>query len=89
EDLRKTQLTNMEKTVRAALRGESGPDDDIAIGELSTAGGRISFLVRDLAQLDDARDRLFSETQGAGPTGQRDWRIEVVDSTRIVMTPTG
>ncbi|MDO9368369.1 MAG: protein translocase subunit SecD [Sphingopyxis sp.] len=87
-DLRKTQLANMEKTVRAAMRGESGPSDDIAIGELSTAGGKISFLIRDQAQLDDARDRLFKETQGAGLTGQRDWRIDVIDTTRIVMTPT-
>jgi preprotein translocase subunit SecD len=87
-DLRKTQLTNMEKTVRTAMRGQSGPDDDIAIGELSTTGGRISFLVRDAAKLDAARERLFSETQGAGLTGQRDWNIDVVDSTRIVMSPT-
>lgn len=88
DDLQKTQLANMEKTVRAAMRGERGPDDDIAIGELSTAGGKISFLVRDQAQLDAARERLFSETQGAGLTGQRDWTIDVVDTTRIVMTPT-
>ena len=71
DDLRKTQLTNMEKTVRTAMRGERGPDDDIAIGELSPAGGKISFLIRDQKQLDDARDRLFSQTQGAAMTGQR------------------
>jgi preprotein translocase subunit SecD len=88
-DLQKTQLANMEKTVRAAMRGERGPDDDIAIGELSNAGGKISFLVRDQRQLDAARDRLFNETGGAGiATGQRDWRIDVVDTTRIVLTPT-
>src|SRR3546814_12996652 len=87
-DLRKTQLTNMEKTVRTAMRAESGPDDDIAIGELSNAGGKISFLVREQAQLDEARERLFSETQGAGLTGQRDWNIDVIDTTRIVLTPT-
>jgi preprotein translocase subunit SecD len=87
-DLRKTQLTNMEKTVRTAMRGERGPDDDIAIGELATAGGKISFLIRDQAQLDEARDRLFSQTQGAQLTGQRDWDIDIIDTTRIVMTPT-
>ena len=68
-DLQKTQIANMEKTVRAAMRGERGADDDIAIGELSTAGGKISFLVRDQAKLDEARDRLFKETGGAGMTG--------------------
>ncbi|NIJ36175.1 preprotein translocase subunit SecD [Sphingopyxis panaciterrae] len=88
-DLRKTQLANMEKTVRTAMRGERGPDDDIAIGELRVQGNQISFLVRDQTQLDDARDRLFNETQGAGLSGQRDWRIDVVDTTRIVLTPTG
>ncbi|WP_428627624.1 protein translocase subunit SecD [Sphingopyxis sp.] len=88
DDLRKTQLTNMEKTVRTAMRGERGPDDDIAIGELSTAGGKISFMIRDQKQLDDARDRLFSQTQGAALTGQRDWNIDIIDTSRIVMTPT-
>ncbi len=87
-DLNKTQLSNMAKTVRTVMRGERGPDDDIAIGELRTSGRQISFLVRDQAQLDDARDRLFSETQGAGMTGQRDWNIDIVDTTRIVLTPT-
>ena len=55
---------------------------------LTNSGGRISFLVRDLAKLDEARERLFRETGGASMTGQRDWRIDIVDSTRIVMTPT-
>ena len=88
-DLQKTQLANMEKTVRTAMRGERGPDDDIAIGELSNAGGKISFLVRDQAKLDEARDRLFNETGGAGiSTGQRDWNIDIIDTTRIVLTPT-
>jgi preprotein translocase subunit SecD len=87
-DLQKTQITNMEKTARTAMRGERGPEDDIAIGEMSTAGGKISFLVRDQKQLDEARDRLFKETQGAQMTGQRDWNIGIVDTTRIVMTPT-
>lgn len=88
DDLRKTQLDNMEKTVRAAMRGAAGSDDDIAIGELSNAGGQISFLVRDLSKLDEARERLFRETRGAGLTGQRDWQVDVVNSTRIVLTPT-
>ncbi|MBL8649583.1 MAG: protein translocase subunit SecD [Sphingopyxis sp.] len=88
DDLNKTQLANMEKTVRQAMRGQSGPDDDIAIGDFRASGSTISFLVRDQAQLDDARDRLFKETQGASLTGQRDWRIDVVDTTRIVMTLT-
>ncbi|HMQ19948.1 MAG TPA: protein translocase subunit SecD [Sphingopyxis sp.] len=87
-DLQKTQLANMEKTVRAAMRGASGPDDDIAIGDFRASGTRISFLVRDQRQLDEARERLFRETRGDLTTGQRDWRVEIVDTTRIVMTLT-
>ncbi len=86
-DLSKTQLSTMEKTVRTAMR-QRGTNGGIAIGELSTTGGKISFLVRDQTQLDDARDRLFRETQGAALTGQRDWNIDIVDTTRIVLTPT-
>ena len=62
-DLRKTQLTNMEKTVRTAMRGQSGPDDDIAIGELSTTGGRISFLVRDAAKLAVAEQGMAAKAE--------------------------
>ena len=40
-DLNKTQLANMEKTVRAAMRGQSGPDDDIAIGDFKASGSTI------------------------------------------------
>src|SRR3546814_1750507 len=69
-DLQKTQLSNLEKTVRTAMRGEHGADDDIAIGELRRTANQVSFLVRDQRQLDEARERMFSETRGAAMTGQ-------------------
>ena len=87
-DLQKTQLSNMEKTVRTAMRGDHGADDDIAIGDLRRTATQVSFLVRDQTQLDEARERMFRETQGAAMTGQRDWNVGIVDTTRIVMTPT-
>src|SRR3546814_9151393 len=87
-DLQKTQLSNMEKTVRTAMRGEHGADDDIAIGELRRTANQVSFLVRDQRQLDEARERMFRETRGAAMTGQRDWNVNIVDTTRLVMTPT-
>src|SRR3546814_4188561 len=31
---------------------------------------------------------MFRETRGAAMTGQRDWNVNIVDTTRIVMTPT-
>src|SRR5690606_13183218 len=67
--LRKTHLANGEKTVRPAMRGVHRADDDIAIRELRRSGNQTSFLVRDQAQIDGARERLFRETQGAGLTG--------------------
>src|SRR3546814_11399585 len=70
------------------MRGEHGADDDIAIGELRRTATQVSFLVRNQTQLDEARERMFRETRGAAMTGQRDWNVNTVDTTRIVMTPT-
>lgn len=61
----------------------------IEIGDISTRGGRLTFLLRNVAQVDAARERLLSITGGgAGLTGQREWNIEVVDGQRFVVTPT-
>ena len=87
-DVRKQRLDSMERQVRGAMRGESGPADDIAIGELTRSGNGLSFLVRDGSKVDEVRERLNSLTAGAQLTGQRDWDIEVRDTTRVVMTLT-
>ena len=61
----------------------------IEIGDISTRGGALSFLLRDPTKVDAARERLLSITGGgAGLTGQREWTIEVVDGQRFVVTPT-
>src|SRR5690606_18435051 len=39
-------------------------------------------------QVDAARDIIEPMTTGAGLTGQRDWTIDVVDGSRVVLTPT-
>src|SRR3546814_12239803 len=45
--------------------------------------------VRDASQVDAARGRLLSITgSGAGMTGQREWNVEVIDTSRFVLTPT-
>lgn len=75
----------MEEAVREALE-ESDPE--IEIGEISTEGGRLTFLLEDQGQVDAARDAILPLTTGAGLTGQRDWNIEVVDSSRFVLTQT-
>ena len=60
----------------------------IGISDVSTQSGRLSFLVRDPTQLDDAVERMRALSQPQGLTGSRDWDVQVVDSTRIVLTPT-
>jgi preprotein translocase subunit SecD len=60
----------------------------IDVGDITTDGGKVSFMLRNVGQLEDARQRLSQMTTGAQMTGQRDWDIQVVDSTRFVITPT-
>jgi preprotein translocase subunit SecD len=83
-DVAKQKLEQMEETVRLGLRRNT---PKIEIGDISTSGGRISFLVRDPAQVDAAVDFARNQTQPAS-LGQRDWNVNVVDQSRIVMTPT-
>ena len=45
-------------------------------------------MLRDPTQVDAAVERLRTLTQPVGLTGNRDWDVQVVDSTRIVLTPT-
>jgi preprotein translocase subunit SecD len=85
-DVAKTRLSNMQDTVRAAMRKATpGP---IVIGDISTANNALSFFVRDPAQVDAAVDTARNLTQPVGTSGTRDWTVQVVDSTRIVMTQT-
>ena len=79
------RLGQMEETIRTEMRRQ---DPRIAIGDISTQGGRLTFFVRDVGQVDDAVERLRAQTAPVGVTGQRDWTVEVRDSNRIIMTPT-
>jgi len=83
-DAQKQRLQSMEDLVTTELRR----DPRIDISDISTAGGRVSFMVRDPRQLDTAVERLRAITQPVGLTGSRDWDVQVVDSTRVVLTPT-
>jgi preprotein translocase subunit SecD len=75
----------MEENVRLGLQRAS---PRIEVGEVSTAGGRLSFLVRNPAQADAAREIAYNLTEAVGLTGQRNWTVQVVDTSRIVMQPT-
>jgi preprotein translocase subunit SecD len=83
-DAQKQRLQSMEDSVTTELRR----DPRIDVGDISTAGGRLSFMVRDPTKVDAAVERLRTLTQPIGLTGNRDWDVQVVDSTRIVLTPT-
>lgn len=83
-DAAKQRLASMEDQVTTELRR----NPRVEIGDISTAGGRLSFLVRDPTQVDTAVERLRTITQPVGLTGTRDWDVQVMDQTRVVMTPT-
>lgn len=83
-DAQKQRLQAMEDSVSTELRR----DPRVDIGDISTAGGRLSFLVRNPAQVDTAVERLRNLTRPVALTGNRDWDVQVVDTTRVVLTPT-
>jgi preprotein translocase subunit SecD len=84
-DVAKHRMEVMEEQVRADMRRG---DPKIEIGDISTADNILSFLPRDPAMVDKVRERVYNLTTGVGVTGQRDWNVDIRDSTRIVMTPT-
>ncbi len=84
-DVAKQRLVQMEEAVRTEMRRD---DPRIEIGDISTSGGRVAFMVRQASQLDAAVERIRALTKPVGVAGQRDWNVAVVDSTRIVMTST-
>ena len=83
-DAAKQRLQAMEDQVATELRRSPR----VEIGDISTAANRLSFIVRDPTMVDTAVERLRAITQPVGLTGSRDWDVQVVDSTRIVLIPT-
>jgi len=86
DDVAKQQLQNMEEQIRTEMRRR---DSRISIGDISSRDGRLSFMVREPAQLDAAVERIRTLTQGAQLTGQRNFDVQVRDGNTIVVTPTG
>ena len=77
------RLENLEELVRAAMRQA---EPRIRIGDVSTADGRLSFMVENAADIDRVRDLITPFTNGQGLV--REYDMQVVDSTRFVLTPT-
>jgi preprotein translocase subunit SecD len=84
QDAQKQRLQSMEDSVATELRH----DPAIDIGDFSTSGGRLSFMVRNPAQVDATVERMRQLTRPVALTGNRDWDVQVMDSTRIVLIPT-
>ena len=83
--VRAQRLENMEESIRARFKSAK---PSIAIGDISSSGGKLAFTVRNVGQVDAARELIVPLTSGAGLTGQRDWNIEVEDENRFILTPT-
>jgi preprotein translocase subunit SecD len=84
-DAGKQRLQAKEEEVTTELRRN---EPRIDIGDVSTSGGRLSFVVRDPTQLDAAFERMRTLSQPQGLTGNRDWEVSTVDGNRIVLNPT-
>ena len=85
-ELQASDLETMRDQIQTEMRRGT---PQIGIGDISTRGGQLSFLLRDPSQVDAARERLLTITGGgAGMTGQREWDIQVVDTSRFVVTQT-
>jgi preprotein translocase subunit SecD len=85
DGLARQRIEQMEDQIRRQMRNA---EPRIDIGEVSTSEGRLSFLVRNPTQVDAAAEIARAQTAPVGLTGQRDWNVNVIDTTRIVMTQT-
>jgi preprotein translocase subunit SecD len=83
-DAAKQRIQALEDTVTTELRR----DPRIEVGDISTSGGRLSFVVRNPTQVDAAVERMRTLSRPVGLTGARDWDVGVVDLNRVVLTPT-
>ncbi len=77
------RLENMEESVRSVMRQAS---PRIRIGDVSTSGNQLSFMVDSAADVDRARELLLPLVNGTGLT--REWDLRVVDETRFSLSPT-
>jgi preprotein translocase subunit SecD len=83
DDVRVQRLENMEETVRQLMRNAS---PRIRIGDVSTAGGELSFILESAADIDRARGLIEPAMQGASTV--REWELKVVDGQRMVLSQT-
>jgi preprotein translocase subunit SecD len=83
----KQRLEGLEEGIRSELREASRDGERISVSDFTVEGNRISFLVREPAQVDRAVEvvtRLRAPV-GGGFTGVYDFDVSVVDATRVVV----
>ncbi len=81
--VQRERLEIMEESVRQAL---ADAEPEIRIGDVSTANGRLSFMLDDPSELDRAREVLTPLMNGQGLV--REWNMAVMDGNRMVLTQT-
>ena len=86
EGLARANIDKMEEDALSELRRAEG--GAIAVGDVSNRGGRVSFIVRNVDDVDRAVDLLRNLSMPIGVTGQRSFNVEVTDGNRIVLTQT-
>ena len=86
DEIAAQRLQTLEEEVRAELhRDDNG--GRIETGDLSLTGNRLSFMLRNPADVDKAVERMRNMTRPSGG-GARDYDVAVVDGTRITIAPT-
>ena len=83
QDVASKRLENLEESVDRELESAS---PEIEFDDMSRREGRLSFLLDNAADIDRTREALQTIIQGNGLT--REYDFEVVDTQRVVLTPT-
>jgi len=83
-DVARQRASLLEDTIRRAMRGAT---PHVEIGEVSTTGGQLSFLVRDPTQVEAALQVARTATQPSVFGGTRDWDV-VNQGNRVFLRPT-
>jgi preprotein translocase subunit SecD len=86
-DVARQRAALLEDTIRRAMRNPSVTPTPIDIGELSTTGGQLSFVVRNPAQVEAAMGVARSQTQPSAFGGAREWDV-VNQGNRVTLRPT-
>jgi preprotein translocase subunit SecD len=81
-DVARQRLEAMEELMRTEMRRQH-----VGVGEVSTSGGQLGFLVRDPAQLPAALDWARQSSQSGGIGGGREWDV-ASEGNRITMRQT-